>query len=97
MSLGVIANRVVLVDGDTAVDLERASDGRFPADPEQLFDDWDGLVEWAETPSPTANGYPSTSCETRSRRRAKSSVSAPNPTSRLPQQRRDHDIEGDHS
>src|SRR5258708_33836428 len=49
MRLGVIANRPVLLIGDTAVDLERASNGRFPADPERLFDAWDNLVEWAAT------------------------------------------------
>jgi len=49
MRLGVIANRIVLVDGDTAVDIERTSNGRFPADPERLFDAWDNLVEWAAT------------------------------------------------
>jgi 2-keto-4-pentenoate hydratase/2-oxohepta-3-ene-1,7-dioic acid hydratase in catechol pathway len=49
MRLGVIANRLVLVDGDTAVDIEQSSNGRFPADPERLFDAWDNLVEWAAT------------------------------------------------
>ena len=49
MRLGVIANRLVLVDGDTAVDIEQSSNGRFPADPERLFDTWDNLVDWAAT------------------------------------------------
>ena len=49
MRLGVIANRLVLVDGDTAVDIEQTSNGRFPADPERLFDAWDNLVDWAAT------------------------------------------------
>ncbi|WP_405797741.1 fumarylacetoacetate hydrolase family protein [Streptomyces sp. NBC_01506] len=48
-SLGVIANRLVLVAEDTAVDLEQASKGRFPADPEGVFDTWDALVGWAAT------------------------------------------------
>jgi 2-keto-4-pentenoate hydratase/2-oxohepta-3-ene-1,7-dioic acid hydratase in catechol pathway len=52
MRLGVIANRPVLVIGDTAVDLERASNGRFAADPERLFDAWENLVEWAATAEP---------------------------------------------
>jgi 2,4-diketo-3-deoxy-L-fuconate hydrolase len=47
--LGVIADRLVLIDGETAVDLEQASHGRFPADPAQLFDDWDALAGWAAT------------------------------------------------
>jgi hypothetical protein len=41
MRLGVIANRLVLVEGDAAVDIERTSSGRFPADPARLFDAWD--------------------------------------------------------
>jgi 2-keto-4-pentenoate hydratase/2-oxohepta-3-ene-1,7-dioic acid hydratase in catechol pathway len=52
MRLGVIANRPVLVIGDTAVDLEQASNGRFAADPERIFDVWDSLVEWAATAEP---------------------------------------------
>jgi 2-keto-4-pentenoate hydratase/2-oxohepta-3-ene-1,7-dioic acid hydratase in catechol pathway len=50
--LGVIANRLVLVDGETAVDVERASSGRFSSDPAHLFDAWDQLVEWAATTEP---------------------------------------------
>jgi 2-keto-4-pentenoate hydratase/2-oxohepta-3-ene-1,7-dioic acid hydratase in catechol pathway len=52
MRLGVIANRLVLVEGETAVDIERASNGRFPADPAQLFDNWEPLAEWAATAEP---------------------------------------------
>ena len=52
MRLGVMANRLVLVDGDTAVDVERASNGRFAADPARLFDQWDQLVEWAASAEP---------------------------------------------
>jgi 2-keto-4-pentenoate hydratase/2-oxohepta-3-ene-1,7-dioic acid hydratase in catechol pathway len=50
--LGVIANRLVLVDGETAVDVQRASNGRFPAEPRQLFDSWEALAEWAATAEP---------------------------------------------
>jgi 2,4-diketo-3-deoxy-L-fuconate hydrolase len=56
--LGVIANRLVLVDGDTAVDLEQASNGRFPADPARLFDTWDALAEWAATARPDGQRLP---------------------------------------
>jgi 2-keto-4-pentenoate hydratase/2-oxohepta-3-ene-1,7-dioic acid hydratase in catechol pathway len=58
MRLGVIANRVVLVDGETAVDIERASDGRFQADPIHLFDTWDTLVEWGATAEPDGERLP---------------------------------------
>jgi len=50
--LGVIANRLVLIDGETAVDVERASNGRFASDPARLFDKWDQLVEWAAGAEP---------------------------------------------
>jgi 2-keto-4-pentenoate hydratase/2-oxohepta-3-ene-1,7-dioic acid hydratase in catechol pathway len=43
---------VVLVEGETAIDIERASNGRFPADPQRLFDTWDALVEWAVAAAP---------------------------------------------
>jgi 2-keto-4-pentenoate hydratase/2-oxohepta-3-ene-1,7-dioic acid hydratase in catechol pathway len=55
MRLGVIANRLVLVDGNTAVDIEQASKGRFPADPAQLFEHWEPLTEWAATAEPDAS------------------------------------------
>jgi 2-keto-4-pentenoate hydratase/2-oxohepta-3-ene-1,7-dioic acid hydratase in catechol pathway len=58
MRLGVIDNRPVLVIGETAVDLERASNGRFPADPERLFDHWDTLAEWAATAEPDGERLP---------------------------------------
>ena len=49
MRLGVIDNRLVLVEGESAIDIERASKGRFPADPAGVFDKWEALVEWAAT------------------------------------------------
>jgi 2-keto-4-pentenoate hydratase/2-oxohepta-3-ene-1,7-dioic acid hydratase in catechol pathway len=52
MRLGVISNRLVLVDGNSAVDLEQASDQRFPADPARLFDNWQALTDWAATAEP---------------------------------------------
>src|SRR5216684_345396 len=52
MRLGVIADRLVLIDGNAAVDIEHASKGRFPADPERAFDDWDRLVDWAGSAEP---------------------------------------------
>jgi 2-keto-4-pentenoate hydratase/2-oxohepta-3-ene-1,7-dioic acid hydratase in catechol pathway len=58
MRLGVIANRSVLVDGESAIDIERASKGRFPADPARVFDTWDALVEWAATAEPYGERLP---------------------------------------
>jgi len=56
--IGRIANRAVLVDGETALDLERASDGRIPADPVELFENWDTLAEWAATAKPDGERLP---------------------------------------
>jgi 2-keto-4-pentenoate hydratase/2-oxohepta-3-ene-1,7-dioic acid hydratase in catechol pathway len=56
--VGVIANRTVVVEGETAIDIEQASNRRFPADPERLFDTWDGLVEWAATAEPDGDRLP---------------------------------------
>jgi len=36
-----------LLAGDGAVDVHAASGGRFPADPDAVFDRWDELREWA--------------------------------------------------
>ncbi|HEX9545844.1 MAG TPA: FAA hydrolase family protein, partial [Acidimicrobiales bacterium] len=58
MRIGRIANRAVLVDGETALDLERASDGRIPADPVDLFENWDTLAEWAATAKPDGERLP---------------------------------------
>ena len=55
MRLGVIADRLVLVDGNSAVDIEQASKGRFPADPAELFDHWEALTEWAATAEPAVS------------------------------------------
>jgi 2-keto-4-pentenoate hydratase/2-oxohepta-3-ene-1,7-dioic acid hydratase in catechol pathway len=58
MRIGVIADRLVLVDGETAVDIEQASNGRFPADPAQLFDFWAAFAEWAATAEPDGERLP---------------------------------------
>lgn len=58
MRLGIIANRPVLIDGETAVDIEKASNGRFPADPTQLFGSWEALTEWAATAKPAGERLP---------------------------------------
>jgi len=53
--LANLGGRAVLViagpegSGDRAVDVERASAGRFGADPQALFDDWAAFRDWAST------------------------------------------------
>ena len=48
MRLANVGGRAALVVGDRAVDVERASGGRFGADPQALFDDWAAFRAWAE-------------------------------------------------
>ncbi|KAA9105052.1 fumarylacetoacetate hydrolase family protein [Microbacterium rhizomatis] len=44
-----LSDRLVLVAGEHALDVERASAGRFAADPAAVFDRWAEFVEWAGT------------------------------------------------
>jgi len=52
MRFGVVEQRLVLVGENSASDVERASDGRFSADPTAVFEEWPKLVEWAESIEP---------------------------------------------
>ena len=47
MRVSNIAGRAVLLCGERGLDISRASDGRFPSDPQQLFENWDALRSWA--------------------------------------------------
>ncbi|HEY8543532.1 MAG TPA: fumarylacetoacetate hydrolase family protein, partial [Acidimicrobiales bacterium] len=47
MRFANLAGRLALVVGDGMVDVERASGGRFPADPQAAYERWDALVAWA--------------------------------------------------
>jgi 2-keto-4-pentenoate hydratase/2-oxohepta-3-ene-1,7-dioic acid hydratase in catechol pathway len=44
-------NRLVLVHGDEAVDVEKASDGLFSSDPQAVFDRWEEFTGWAQSPA----------------------------------------------
>jgi 2-keto-4-pentenoate hydratase/2-oxohepta-3-ene-1,7-dioic acid hydratase in catechol pathway len=44
-----LAGRLVLVDGERALDVEAASDGRFSADPQAVYDQWSAFATWAAT------------------------------------------------
>lgn len=46
--------RLVIVTADGAIDVERASGGRFGPAPMSAFDDWSEFRAWAETQSGTA-------------------------------------------
>jgi 2-keto-4-pentenoate hydratase/2-oxohepta-3-ene-1,7-dioic acid hydratase in catechol pathway len=42
-----LSDRLVLVAGDLALDVEQASNGRFSSDPALVFARWDGFADWA--------------------------------------------------
>lgn len=42
------SGRMCLVTGENVIDVERASAGRFPADPLTVFERWPEFVEWAQ-------------------------------------------------
>ncbi|MFI6438040.1 fumarylacetoacetate hydrolase family protein [Streptomyces sp. NPDC050759] len=44
-------NRLILVDDDGAVDVEKASSGLFSADPQAVFDRWKEFIAWAQSPA----------------------------------------------
>ena len=49
MRIANLAGRLVLITGDTAVDVEKASGGDFGADPQAVYAQWDAFVAWART------------------------------------------------
>ena len=43
-----VGQRLVLLDqAGTGLDVEKASDGRFAADPQAIYDQWDEFRDWA--------------------------------------------------
>lgn len=49
MRIANLSNRLVIVDGDRALDVERASSGTFSADPQAVYSRWAEFVEWGAT------------------------------------------------
>jgi 2,4-didehydro-3-deoxy-L-rhamnonate hydrolase len=47
MRVASLNNRLAVLNGELAVDVERASDGRFGADPQAIYERWDEFGEWA--------------------------------------------------
>ena len=43
------SGRLKLILGDGILDVARASDGRFAADPQAIYGEWDAFVEWANS------------------------------------------------
>ncbi|MEJ8646300.1 fumarylacetoacetate hydrolase family protein [Streptomyces sp. MS1.HAVA.3] len=50
-----VNGRLVLVFDDGVVDVERASDGRFPSDPQAVFDHWPEFRAWAGSAAAAAH------------------------------------------
>lgn len=55
MRIGNLADRLVLIHGDKAVDVERASEGQFSSDPQAIFARWADFLVWAQQ-APTDGG-----------------------------------------
>ncbi|GAA2030178.1 fumarylacetoacetate hydrolase family protein [Catenulispora yoronensis] len=53
MRIANVAGRATLLHQDgTGLDVAKASDGRFPSDPQALFEHWDALRDWAAGAAP---------------------------------------------
>jgi 2-keto-4-pentenoate hydratase/2-oxohepta-3-ene-1,7-dioic acid hydratase in catechol pathway len=46
MHLGSLEGRLCLLQNGSALDVERASGGRFGSDPQAVYDAWDAFAEW---------------------------------------------------
>jgi len=61
MRLGNLDGRAALVflseDGDLAVDVERASEGRFGSDPQSVYSDWADFAAWAASIEPSGERF----------------------------------------
>jgi 2-keto-4-pentenoate hydratase/2-oxohepta-3-ene-1,7-dioic acid hydratase in catechol pathway len=47
MRVANLDNRLALLIDGSALDVERASDGRFGSDPQAVYEQWDAFTEWA--------------------------------------------------
>src|SRR5690348_8797881 len=57
MRIANASGRLVLVDGEATLDVERASGGRFGADPQAIYARFDEFSHWAAS-APAADGPP---------------------------------------
>lgn len=48
MRIGNLAGRLVLVSGETALDVSEASSGRFDSAPQAVFERWAEFADWAD-------------------------------------------------
>ena len=52
MLVASLEDRLTLVRGERALDVQRCSDGRFPSDPQAVYDDWDAFADWGRELDP---------------------------------------------
>jgi 2,4-didehydro-3-deoxy-L-rhamnonate hydrolase len=57
MRIANVDGRLKLIVGSGAVDVEKASDGKFSADPQAVYGDWEGFRAWAETVREAAESF----------------------------------------
>lgn len=53
MRIGNLSGRLVLIDADKALDVERASEGQFGPDPQGAYENWAAFKEWAGSADPS--------------------------------------------
>lgn len=51
MRIANLAGRLALITGETAVDVEKASEGEFSSDPQAVYERWDAFTTWASQAS----------------------------------------------
>lgn len=56
MRIANLSNRLVLVEGALALDVQSASEGRFASDPALVFAEWDAFRAWATAIDVTGRG-----------------------------------------
>lgn len=59
MRLANLDGRLVLIENDAAVDVERASDGAFGSDPQAVYSRWTEFVTWASAHGSSGERYDS--------------------------------------
>ena len=47
MRIGRVAGRLAIIDSEGPIDVARASDGLFDADPDAVFPRWEEFLDWA--------------------------------------------------
>ncbi|MET8534271.1 fumarylacetoacetate hydrolase family protein [Streptomyces sp. NPDC005065] len=60
MRIGNLLDRLTVFTEAGAVDVQKASDGRFGPDPQSVYERWDEFVEWAGQAISTADAFPFT-------------------------------------